>query len=125
MKFCPSCRNMLYSLDEDVGEDGKKFAILNCRKCEYKESITREHPVVYEHSLREDKSVRLAVNPYLKNDATLPRFNQMSCPNQECPSKRGAEPNIVGVKIDATNLIWMYQCANCDFSWKQNGGVHG
>lgn len=120
MKFCPNCRNMLYSIDEDTSKDGTKFAVLNCRKCEYKETIDREHPVVYEHSLREDKSVRLAVNPYLKHDPTLPHFTQLVCPNTECPTKRGAQPDVVGVKIDAKNLVWMYQCVNCDYSWKQN-----
>jgi hypothetical protein len=75
---------------------------------------------VYEHLLREDKSDRLALNPYLKFDPTLPRFTEIVCPNKECPSKSGAAPDVVGVKLDAKNVIWMYQCANCEFTWKQN-----
>jgi DNA-directed RNA polymerase subunit M/transcription elongation factor TFIIS len=120
MKFCPVCRNMLYAIDEDTDETGKKFAVQQCRKCSYKEAITRENPVIYDHSLREDKSVRLAVNPYLKYDPTLPRFKEIVCPNDECPSKSGADPDVVGVKIDQTRVIWMYQCANCDQTWKQS-----
>jgi len=119
MKFCPTCRNMLYSIDEDVSESGEKFAVLSCRKCEYKEELTRSNPVVYEHLLREDKSDRLSLNPYLKFDPTLPRFTEIVCPNKECPSKDGAKPDVVGVKLDARELIWMYQCANCDTTWKQ------
>ena len=120
MKFCPVCRNMLYGIDEDTNDEGTKFAVLSCRKCEYTESVTRDNPVVYEHILREDKSDRLALNPYLKFDPTLPRFTEIVCPNTECPTKHGAQPNVVGVKLDAKNVIWMYQCANCDFTWKQS-----
>ena len=119
MKFCPVCRNMLYGIDEDTSGEGQKFAVLSCRKCEYKEAVTRENPVVYEHLLREDKSDRLAANPYLKHDPTLPRFTELVCPNNECPTKQGATPDVVGVKIDTKHLLWMYQCANCDTTWKQ------
>jgi DNA-directed RNA polymerase II subunit RPB9 len=120
MKFCPSCRNMLYAIDEDTDASGKKFAVQQCRKCSYKEPITRDNAVVYDHSLREDKSVRFAVNPYLKYDPTLPRFKEIVCPNDDCPTKSGASPNVVGVKIDQRNVVWMYQCANCDHTWKQS-----
>jgi DNA-directed RNA polymerase subunit M/transcription elongation factor TFIIS len=110
---------MLYGIDEDTSGEGQKFAVLSCRKCEYKEAVTRENPVVYEHLLREDKSDRLAANPYLKHDPTLPRFTELVCPNNECPTKQGATPDVVGVKIDTKHLLWMYQCANCDTTWKQ------
>jgi DNA-directed RNA polymerase subunit M/transcription elongation factor TFIIS len=111
---------MLYSIDEDVSDAGEKFAVLSCRKCEYKEPITRENPVVYEHLLREDKSDRLSLNPYLKFDPTLPRFTEIVCPEKECPSKHGEKSDVVGVKLDSKELVWMYQCANCDTTWKQN-----
>jgi len=111
---------MLYGIEEDTADDGQKFAVLSCRKCEYKESVTRENPVVYEHILREDKSDRLAMNPYLKHDPTLPRFTEIVCPSKECPSKQGSKPDVVGVKLDAKHIVWMYQCANCDTTWKQS-----
>lgn len=111
MKFCPACNNMLYAIDEDVDE-GTKFAVLKCRKCEYKELLNKDNPIVYEHVLREDKSEFLALNPYLKFDPTLPRFN-IQC--RECKEKE-----VVGVKLDAKELIWMYQCVHCDATWKQS-----
>jgi DNA-directed RNA polymerase subunit M/transcription elongation factor TFIIS len=109
---------MMYAIDEDV-VDGTKTAVLTCRKCEYKEPITKNQPVVYEHSLKDDTSTRMAVNPYLKYDPTLPRFKEIVCPNVDCPSRKGKTPDVVGVKVDAVNLVWMYQCANCDYTWKQ------
>ena len=119
MKFCPLCKNVLYSVEEDSTK-GDPFAVQNCRKCEYKEKISPDHPVVYEHVLREDTSAKLVLNPYLKHDPTLPRFTEIQCPAPECPSRTGTKGDVVGVKIDRQNVIWMYQCANCDTTWKQN-----
>lgn len=120
MKFCPACRNMLYSIEEDVVNE-VKTAVRACRKCEYKEPISRDNPIVYEHSLREDKSVRLVMNPNMKNDPTLDHLSNIVCPNRECPSRNGsAAPDVVAVEINDKHLVWMYQCVNCDTTWKQN-----
>ncbi len=121
-KFCPACRNWLYTLEEDV-IDNVKTAVRSCRKCDYKKPIG-ENPVVYEHSLREDKSVRLVMNPNTKNDPTLDHFSNIVCPNKDCPSKVGsAKPDVVAVEINEKNLVWMYQCVNCDTTWKQNAAL--
>jgi DNA-directed RNA polymerase subunit M/transcription elongation factor TFIIS len=117
MKFCPVCHNMLYSIDDDPDT---KTAVMSCRKCEYKEPVSRENPIVYEHNLRE-QATNAATNPYLKYDPTLPRF-EIACPNKECSSRQG-KSEVVGVKIDRVNLIWMYQCTTCEFTWKQNGAA--
>lgn len=111
MKFCPDCKNMLYTLE--AAEGGKLQ--LKCRSCPYSEDAPT---LLYEHSLREDTTARLVVNPYLSEDPTLPRFTTIQCKNEECPS-RGKKSDIVGIKIDATNVVWMYQCAVCNESWKQ------
>lgn len=118
MKFCKQCDNMLYAIsDSDAG------AFHQCRKCTYREVITKENPLVYEHSLKEDTTAKLILNPYLKQDPTLPRFKTIQCPNEDCASKKGSQSDVVGVKIDATNVIWMYQCALCDTTWKQKAGT--
>lgn len=120
MEFCPVCRNMLYSIDEEVIND-VKTAVLGCRKCEYKKPVNRDNPIIYEHLLREDKSIRLVTNPYLKNDPTLDHLSNIICPNSNCSSRNGAaNPDVVPVEINDKELVWMYQCVNCDTTWKQN-----
>ena len=111
MKFCLDCKNMLYMIEESESGSIK----LKCRKCPYFEDAPA---LLYEHDLREDTSTLLATNPYLTQDPTLPRFNTIQCPNDSC-SSRGKESDIVGVKIDKVNVVWMYQCAVCSTSWKQ------
>ena len=118
MKFCPVCRNMLYGIDEEV-VDGKRTAVLKCRKCPYTEAISKENSVVYEHILKEDKIANLILNPYLKNDPTLDHLTNIVCPNTSCPSRSGAPPDVVPVKINAKELIWLYQCVNCETTWTQ------
>jgi DNA-directed RNA polymerase subunit M/transcription elongation factor TFIIS len=114
MKFCNQCNNMLYSIEER-----EKVAYLKCRLCPYEEAITKENPVVYEHDLQQDTSIQYSINPYLKYDPTLPRFTNMKCPNVTCPTK-GHDSDIVGIKLDAKNVVWMYQCAVCNVTWKQS-----
>ena len=116
MKFCVQCHNMLY--DIKVAEGGTEAAY-KCRACPYEEKITSENPIVYEHDLQQDTSVQHSINPYLKYDPTLPRFTNMVCPNDTC-STRGSASNIVGIKLDAVNVVWMYQCAACSTTWKQS-----
>lgn len=113
MKFCTDCNNMLYSVEER-----DKKAYLKCLVCPYEEEITKKNPIVYEHDLRQDTSVQYSVNPYIKFDPTLPTFTNMVCPNDGCPT-RGKQSNVKGIKLDSTNVIWMYQCVECDKTWKQ------
>ena len=123
MEFCPACRNMLYAIDEET-LDGVKTAIMSCRKCEFKKPIKKDNPIIYDHSLREDKSLRLVMNPYLKNDPTLDHLSNVICPNDKCPSRNGAaKPDVVAVEINEKYLIWMYQCVNCDTTWKQSASL--
>lgn len=108
---------MLYSIDETEGETGAK---LSCRKCEYKEDIPKENPVVYEHILRKETAVSLQMNPYIKYDPTLDHLTTIVCPNQECTTNTQQTPrDVVPVQISNTNLIWMYQCTRCSQTWTQ------
>ena len=75
MKFCPDCKNMLYTIEMD----GKEIN-LKCRKCPYKE----ESPsLLYEHNIREDSTAKIEENPYLTHCPTLPRFSTIQCINNE------------------------------------------
>ena len=57
---------------------------------------------------------------HYKNDPTLPTFRNIVCPNEECATRTsGVQPNIKGIKLDAVNGMWMYQCTVCNETWKQ------
>ena len=105
---------MLYDIEEEEDK-----ANLCCRKCSYKEPISKDNPVVYEHVLREDTTIKLAMNPYLKHDVTLAHLDNIICPNAECESLKTKKNDIVPVKINEKLLVWMYQCVVCGTTWKQ------
>ena len=109
MKFCPVCQNMLHEVVESEAGVG-----LKCRKCEYIEKIDHTNPLVYERNMREDSAAKVVMNPYLTQDPTLPHFTTIRCPTDGCRSD-----DVVGVKVDAQNIVWLYQCAVCNVSWKQ------
>jgi len=112
---------MLYGIEEEI-VNGEKTAVHACRKCEYKEVLTLDNPVVYEHILKQDTSDTLILNPYLKYDPTLEHLTNIICPNNLCPTKTAnLKPDVVAVELNEKKLVWMYQCANCDYAWKQNG----
>lgn len=122
MKFCPLCRNFLYSIEEDVVND-VKTAMRACRRaaCGYKEPVDMSNPVVYEHALREETTAALVMNPYLKHDPTLEHLTNVTCPNKGCPTH--TDPalvwDVVPVELDTKHLLWMYQCAHCNQTWTQ------
>ena len=121
MKFCKQCNNMLFDIQTDPDT---RTATYKCRACPYEEPISKENPVVYEHDLQQDTSIQYSINPYLKYDPTLPRFTNMVCPNATCTT-RGKESDIVGIKLDPVNVVWMYQCAACGTTWKQAARLKG
>ena len=61
------------------------------------------------------------MNPNMKNDPTLDHFSYIVCTNKESPSRTGSGvPDVVAVEINDKYLVWMYQCVNCDTTWKQS-----
>lgn len=105
---------MLHDYEEREGSLFHK-----CRACPYEEEVTRENPVVYDHSLQQDTSIQVSINPFMKDAEVLPRFSNMVCINETCPTRNGPS-DIVGLELDAKNAAWLYQCAVCESTWKQS-----
>jgi aspartate carbamoyltransferase regulatory subunit len=69
------------------------------------------------------KSFNHIINKYTKLDPTLPRVNNILCPNPECPTnKDGAEREIIYIRYDDVNMKYVYLCTNdsCNAVWKIN-----
>ena len=94
MEFCEICDNM-YNIKIDRDNDDK--IIYSCK------------------SRIED-----FVNQYTHLDPTLPRVNNMDCPNEKCPTNTGTEKNkeVIYIKYDSDNLKFVYLCCHCKQCWK-------
>jgi DNA-directed RNA polymerase subunit M/transcription elongation factor TFIIS len=124
LQYCPACDSMLNNVEEETVGDATT-AVLSCRKCPYKQPLSSNTPVVYEHILQEDKTARLVLNPYLKFDPTLNHLSNIQCPNEDCLSRSNSvDWDVVAVKIDEKKLIWLYICVHCDTTWKQASCLH-
>ena len=62
---------------------------------------------------------------YLEYERTLPRVNNISCPNNECETnKLSNEKNkkniseVVYVVINKKQMIFQYKCCKCLTTWK-------
>jgi DNA-directed RNA polymerase subunit M/transcription elongation factor TFIIS len=118
IRLCPTCDYYLYTQVE--GEE----KVLNrvCRMCGYKETDTTGGLVM--EMLVQQKAAqgyKILINEYTQKDPTLPHIRKnMKCPNPACDSNHGVDPDIIYLKYDNVNLLYIYICniPGCGFRWE-------
>lgn len=119
MKFCNECDNMLY-----IGIDAENTNQLTyfCRQCGTNESINDpEGQVILEsHFKSEEHQLHHIINKYTKYDPTLPRIQNVKCPNKDCATNEqsSAPAEIIYLRYDDANMKYVYLCVECDTFWK-------
>ncbi len=122
MHFCTECNNMYYL---KIMEDDANSLIYYCRNCGHEnDTLTAENVCVSDTQIKrsEDQYVHI-VNEYTKYDPTLPRINTIDCPNNKCSSNSEddkVEREVIYIRYDDTNMKYMYVCAICNTSWKND-----
>lgn len=126
MKFCNDCDNMLYI--RLLKEDSNKL-IYYCRNCgNTDEELNKDNLCVSNTDIAsKDKAYLQDINEFTKLDPTLPRTQNIKCPNQSCPSNhKSDDPTIINkneviyLRYDDVNLNYVYICTQCDTIWKTN-----
>lgn len=127
MKFCKDCENMLYI--RLLSEDSNKL-IYYCRNCgNTYDEIDKDNICVLNSTVNaQDKAYLQDINEYTKLDPTLPRTQNIKCPNQSCPSnhvhddssKLTNKNEVIYLRYDDVNLNYVYICTQCDTTWKTN-----
>lgn len=118
MKFCSQCDNMYYI---GVSADDANKLTYYCRNCRNKdETIVEEGVCVLNAQLkRGEQKFNHIINKYTKMDPTLPRINNLRCPNAECKcNKEDRNAEVIYVRYDDDNLKYLYICVECDTTWK-------
>jgi len=123
MRFCDNCNNMYYiRIDSD---DSNKL-IYYCRNCgkEDTSSDFSEDIVVSKLQIKNvDKTYTNIINKYTRLDPTLPRINNILCPNPECTTNtKNTEREIIYIRYDDTNMKYIYLCSTptCGTVWETN-----
>jgi DNA-directed RNA polymerase subunit M/transcription elongation factor TFIIS len=118
MHFCQECQNMYYiRLDAD---DSNKL-IYYCRKCGHEDTnLTSENICVTKTNFKQaDQSFTHIINEYTKLDPTLPRFNNVLCPNADCSTNTKDTPReIIYIRYNEQHMSYIYLCTTCDTTWK-------
>ena len=88
MQFCSECSNMYYMrLGADDGGIHSDTLQFYCRHCGHEDStLTNENIIcVSEYQTQSsDMKLKNMINKYTKYDPTLPRANNILCPNPQC-----------------------------------------
>lgn len=122
MHFCNICSNMYYIR---INVDDPNKLVYYCRKCGNEDSFLAAQNVCVSRTQikKSEQSFNHIINKYTKLDPTLPRVNNVLCPNQDCPTnKDGTEREIIYIRYDDINMKYVYLCTNesCNTVWKIN-----
>jgi len=118
MHFCSKCNNMYYI---KLFGDEKSQLIYYCKKCGHEEQNSTNLIVSKtEVKKKSNKSYKHLVNKYTKLDPTLPRKNNIKCPNSTCISnieESKVDNEVLYIRYDEINMKYIYMCCNCDTVW--------
>jgi DNA-directed RNA polymerase subunit RPC12/RpoP len=104
-----------------IDEDNPNSLLYYCRNCGNEDSlITEDNICVSKTQIKKgEKSFTHFINKYTKLDPTLPRVNNILCPNKDCPTNTKNEPReIIYIRYDDLNVNYVYLCSTCDTTWK-------
>ena len=120
MHFCSKCSNMYYIR---INSDDPNSLVYYCRQCGNEDKIIGVDNVCVSKTQikKSDKSFNYIINKYTKLDPTLPRINNILCPNPDCNTNTKDEPReIIYIRYDDVNMKYIYLCSTCDTVWNTN-----
>ena len=118
MHFCNKCSIMYYIR---INEDNANKLVYYCRKCGNEDSsLASENVCVSKTQIKKsEQSFNHIINKYTKYDPTLPRVNNILCPNADCPTnKEEKEREIIYIRYDDVNMKYVYLCYDCETVWQ-------
>ena len=121
MHFCDKCENRLYI--KLVHKDSNDL-VYYCRNCgETEQLITKENICVSKTDIVIKETAYLHdINEYTKLDPTLPRTNNIRCPNPTCASNvegdDSTKSEVIYYRYNDKDLRYIYICTLCDKMWK-------
>ena len=126
MNFCKNCNN-LYYLKIDTNDDNKESnkLIFYCRNCGDEESNLTENDICVSsiENRQNDDNYESYINEYTKLDPTLPRTNNIKCPNNNCDTNKKEDKinrEIIYVRYNNIDMKYVYMCSTCNTIWKTN-----
>ena len=121
MRFCEICENMFYIKIDDADPNTLVYYCRNCGNTDNSSNPTKDNYVSKVQLKNTDKKFVNTINKYTKLDPTLPRINNILCPNAQCTTNHettSTDREIIYIRYDDTNMKYMYLCSTCDVVWE-------
>ena len=118
MHFCTNCSNMYYI---SINPEDPNKLVYYCRNCGNSDStISVQDVTVSKLQLKKsEQEFSHIINKYTKFDPTLPRINNILCPNETCATNTSdKEREIIYIRYDDVNMKYVYLCCECDHVWQ-------
>ena len=116
LRYCPICDNYLYMQVDAESQELRRI----CRKCGFKEDDAKGG-LVMEMMVQQKSSegYKILLNEFTRKDPRLPHIrSNITCPNTVCDSnKAGKNPDVIYIKYDTVNLMYLYICDICGDQW--------
>jgi hypothetical protein len=121
MRFCPIDGYYLFLQVSTTKETRNMAHYRLCRNCGYKEQD--EKGGLLSEILVQEKSAegyKILLNEHTRKDPRLPHLRGViKCPNAGCASNTsGQESDIIYLKYDSVNLMYLYICDICATEWR-------
>lgn len=126
MHFCTICQNMYYI---SIDGNNSNNLVYYCRNCGHIDNNSSKNILSNPKNIfitqtnlkKQEEEFNYIVNQYTKLDPTLPRVNNVLCPNDECLTNTNPENNsreIIVMRYDDKNMKYISLCSTCDTVWK-------
>lgn len=115
MEFCDRCQNMFYfKLDDD------KNLIRYCKNCKNQKTNDKKNGsvlIIKDNKIDANIKYSQFINSNVKYDPTLPHVSNIKCPNINCIKKNSEKNDVIYLKYDFDNMMYIYTCNYCDKFW--------
>jgi DNA-directed RNA polymerase subunit M/transcription elongation factor TFIIS len=126
MHFCLICQNMYYI---SISPEDPNKLVYYCRNCGHIENNSSKSILTNPKNIfitktnlkKKEQEFGHIINQYTKLDPTLPRVNNILCPNDECLTNTDPDKNlreIINIRYDDKNMKYISLCSTCDTVWK-------
>ena len=120
LKYCSVCENYLYMQVDGESQELRRM----CRKCGFKEESPGGLVMEMMIQQRSTEGYKILLNEFTRKDPRLPHIRKnITCPNTACESNHGKEPDVIYIKYDVINLMYLYICDICGEQWHSRSRI--
>ena len=120
LKYCSVCDNYLYMMVDGESQELRRM----CRKCGFTEESAGGLVMEMMIQQRSTEGYKILLNEFTRKDPRLPHIRKnITCPNQACESNHGKEPDVIYIKYDVVNLMYLYICDICGDQWHSRSRI--